>query len=105
MRLADSDISLLSEVPAVPPPPRNEKISDIPFGEDGPLLDTNDGGPLHIRPVRHYISYPISGPLKKLLYEAQENTYECCALYKTSNTHASCNTLFWHRHGWSTENH
>jgi hypothetical protein len=60
IRLADSDISLLSEVPAVPPPPRDEKISDIPFGEDGPLLDTNDGGPLHTRPVRHFMSYPIS---------------------------------------------
>jgi hypothetical protein len=50
-RLADSDISLLSEVPAVPPAPCDAKISDIPFGEDGPLLDTKDGGPLHTRPV------------------------------------------------------
>jgi hypothetical protein len=49
MRLADSDISLLSEVPVVPPPPRDEKISDMPFGEDGPLLDMKDGGPLHTR--------------------------------------------------------
>lgn len=51
MRLADSDISLLSEVPAVPAPPRNEKISDVPFGDDAPLLDTKDGGPLQTRPV------------------------------------------------------
>jgi hypothetical protein len=61
MRLADSDISLLSEVPVVPPPPRNEKISDKPFGEDGPLLDTNDGGPLHTRPAKYIRSYPASG--------------------------------------------
>lgn len=61
MRLAESDISLLSEVPVVPPPPSNEKMSDMPFGEDGPLLDTNDGGPLHTRPAKYLLSYPISG--------------------------------------------
>jgi len=65
MRLADSDISLLSEVPVVPPPPRDEKISDMPFGEDGPLLDTNDGGPLHTRPAKYLLSYPVSGLFTK----------------------------------------
>lgn len=65
MRLADSDISLLSEVPVVPPPPRDEKISDMPFGEDGPLLDTNDGGPLHTRPAKYFLSYPVSGLFTK----------------------------------------
>jgi len=61
MRLADSDISLLSEVPVVPPPPRDEKISDMPFGEDGPLLDMKDGGPLHTRPAKYLLSYPVPG--------------------------------------------
>lgn len=73
MRLADSDISLLSEVPVVPPPPRDEKISDMPFGDDGPLLDTNDGGPLHTRPVKYLLLYP---------------DYGCHNLCKTSATHS-----------------
>lgn len=40
-----ADISLLSEVPEVP-----RKKSERPFGDDGPLLDTKEGGPLHTIP-------------------------------------------------------
>lgn len=47
---------MLADISALSVPEVRWKKSDSPFGDDGPLLDTNEGGPLQSMPAKHYIT-------------------------------------------------